>query len=391
MEKKQESGNTSNCSDSDDDSDKRGGLIEPDSITSSDDDEVFIKDMINIDRKISRSNYIDGEPINSLARKCHECDKVFKNLSSLYAHKRFVHISEDMYSVCVHCGKRYKRSKDLRNHMTQIHREEMHKNCGDAVQDDHIRTTDVSSKRFMCPQCDYATTTSTHLKLHIRRHHTGEKPYVCEICGNSFITSYDLKKHRYLHTGEKPYKCTVCPKTFRVSSKLKKHQRVHTGERPFKCTECGKGFTQEYNLSVHKRTHTGEKPYKCPLCPKAFRVSAKLRKHKLVHTGERPYKCTECGKGFTQAYNLTVHKRTHLKEQTSYPDSVLNEKLHSDDDGSLNDSKSMKTEDDPTHNPLECGTRKASTKEISLNNSNKYTLMDHVKRKHEPDANNPPK
>lgn len=204
--------------------------------------------MISLDRKILKSRYIDGKPYNSLARKCDECNKVYKDFPSLYAHKRFVHMSEDMYSVCMHCGKKYKRSKDLKNHMSQVHSAEKQTNSE--------QCSDLQEKRFRCTDCDYATTTTTHLKLHIRRHHTGEKPYVCEICGNSFLTSHDLKKHHYLHTGEKPYKCLICPKTFRVSSKLTKHKRVHTGERPFKCPECGKGFTQEYNLSVHKRIHT---------------------------------------------------------------------------------------------------------------------------------------
>ncbi|XP_075150721.1 uncharacterized protein LOC142224821 [Haematobia irritans] len=219
----------------------------------SNDDDDFIKEMINVDRKLLKAKYVDGERYNSLPRKCDECGKVYKDFSSLYAHKRFVHISEEMYSVCVHCGKKYKRNKDLRNHISQVHTMEKD------VMDSEVSTVAVTGKRYVCPECDYATTTSTHLKLHIRRHHTGEKPYVCEVCGNSFLTSYDLKKHFYLHTGEKPYKCSICPKSFRVSSKLTKHRRVHSGDRPFKCAICGKGFTQEYNLSVHKRTHTKER------------------------------------------------------------------------------------------------------------------------------------
>ncbi|XP_073841670.1 uncharacterized protein isoform X2 [Musca autumnalis] len=254
IKRKQQSGNISSCSESDEDNPCHGTAVNDLESSNDEDDDEFIKYIINDDRKTSKSNYIDGKPISSLARKCDECDKVFKDYPSLYAHKRFVHISEDMYSVCIHCGKKYKRKIDLRNHILQNHPNELQ------MIDVHesATTEEIKDKRFTCSQCDYESTTTRDLKIHIRRRHTGEKPYICEICGDSFVRSYDLKKHSYKHTGEKPYKCPICPKTFRVSSKLAKHKRVHTGERPFICQECGKSFTQEYNLSVHKRTHLKE-------------------------------------------------------------------------------------------------------------------------------------
>lgn len=41
-------------------------------------------------------------------------------------------------------------------------------------------------------------------------------------------------------------------------STLRVHQRFHTGEKPFKCNECGETFVQKAILSVHERIHTGE-------------------------------------------------------------------------------------------------------------------------------------
>jgi len=278
---------------------------------------------------------------------CKTCNKVFRHKSNYQKHL-LRHTVGDL--PCKHCPKKFRLFRDLTR---------------------HEKTHFLPS--YMCKECDYETTVLAALSIHMTRHmdkadlpfkcnecdkrfrkkldlqehyniHSGEKPFVCQLCNNAFYlrrqlsahcrrthpelkankvtstacdicgrvlaTKRSLFRHKESHNPTKLYLCDYCGKSLSSAEHLKKHRRIHTGEKPYVCDICGKGFTDSENLRMHRRVHTGEKPYKCDQCPKAFSQRSTLTIHKRGHTGERPYVCQICNRGFSCQGNLTAHQKS---------------------------------------------------------------------------------
>ncbi|KAE8582586.1 hypothetical protein XENTR_v10020180 [Xenopus tropicalis] len=161
---------------------------------------------------------------------------------------------------------------------------------------------------YHCVKCSKVFSTSHGLEVHVRRSHSGTRPFVCNICGKSFGHAVSLEQHLNVHSQERSFECKMCGKTFKRSSTLSTHLLIHSDTRPYPCQFCGKRFHQKSDMKKHTYIHTGEKPHKCQVCGKAFSQSSNLITHSRKHTGFKPFSCDLCGKGFQRKVDLRRHR-----------------------------------------------------------------------------------
>ncbi|XP_053709417.1 zinc finger protein Gfi-1b [Synchiropus splendidus] len=164
-----------------------------------------------------------------------------------------------------------------------------------------------TSNTYHCITCDKVFSTPHGLEVHVRRSHSGTRPFGCSICRKTFGHAVSLEQHMNVHSQEKSFECKMCGKSFKRSSTLSTHLLIHSDTRPYPCQYCGKRFHQKSDMKKHTYIHTGEKPHKCQVCGKAFSQSSNLITHSRKHTGFKPFGCDICSKGFQRKVDLRRH------------------------------------------------------------------------------------
>ena len=205
-------------------------------------------------------------------------------------------------------------------------------------------------QEYKCPLCQETMGTQKEFTQHIRAHNevkpspdpndpTGQsKVYYCCMCRKMLSSFSSLDRHMLVHSGERPFSCEKCGQTFTTNGNMHRHKRTH-GSRDSRESDISSGGsatsaqTQKTprgpNGPGRKRkpsvdtlpTNTGslEKSTghaKCPICPESFFSELSLESHMSVHQGVT-IPCDECPMTFPSYTYFKLHKNMYHPNGTS--------------------------------------------------------------------------
>lgn len=142
-------------------------------------------------------------------------------------------------------------------------------------------------------------------KLSFRRSHDEKKQFLCQVCGQAFVSHIELSNHGKSHISgdSNMFICSVCFNVFANESSLERHSKRHDTQKPHACMICYKTFVRKEHLDNHLRSHDGKAPFVCQYCSSCFTRKEHLMNHVKRHTGETEFRCEICQKIFTRLLN----------------------------------------------------------------------------------------
>ncbi|KAL4221273.1 hypothetical protein ACF0H5_019536 [Mactra antiquata] len=135
-----------------------------------------------------------------------ECDVCYKKFTTkgVMTQHRAIHFDNKPY-LCDLCGFSTKHQSHLISHRK-------------------VHTGEVKKCTF--PNCNYTTPKAGHMTQHMNAH-LNIRDHVCQVCGKSFVVRSKLLRHERIHLKEKLFKCKQCEYQTSRTDRMKLHIESH--------------------------------------------------------------------------------------------------------------------------------------------------------------------
>ncbi|RDD44947.1 Zinc finger and BTB domain-containing protein 24 [Trichoplax sp. H2] len=108
-------------------------------------------------------------------------------------------------------------------------------------------------------------------------------------------------------------KCRYCNKLMLSVAQLKRHVQQHTGIKSHRCKICGKTFKSYCNYRKHTWTHR-QSGIQCPECHRYFKSEKTLRSHSILHSTQVAIYCSLCHRSLKNLSGFKIHLKKLHKE-----------------------------------------------------------------------------
>lgn len=201
---------------------------------------------------------------------------------------------------------------------------------------------------YTCPLCHETQATQKEFTTHIRGHNevkpyndpndpSGQsKVYFCCLCGKMLSSFSSLDRHMLVHSGERPFSCDLCGQTFTTNGNMHRHKRTHgsrdaaaaaaavnSGGNPGSgnglnlSTDSGRSRVGRKRKQINSNDDSSKKianggtssgDFKCPACSDSFSSELNLDHHMYeVHPGQEVV-CGQCSFTCPNYNYLKLHK-----------------------------------------------------------------------------------
>ncbi|ELK36473.1 PREDICTED: zinc finger protein PLAGL1 [Myotis davidii] len=143
--------------------------------------------------------------------------------------------------------------------------------------------------------------------------------YLCQVCGQTFLTLEKFTIHSFTHSKERPFKCLhpECGKAFVSRYKLMRHMATHSPQKSHQCGQCEKTFNRKDHLKNHLQTHDPNKvSFVCEQCGKKYHTMLGYKRHLALHKANSgDLTCGVCALVLRSTEVLLIHLKSHADDK----------------------------------------------------------------------------